>query len=316
MSDNRNIEDEYPVDNFLSCESYEVEQFLDFSNKFKNNKLTFLHLNINGCKSNFDEFNAFLSTLKYQYAIIALTETRLVENTDCNFELDGYNCINSYSKHGLKIYYLKSLKVDLLSYLNFNDCFKETLFARIKCPTLGNIIFGVVYRPHSSSIEQFNASFSSDILLKLNHADSIILTGDLNINLALTTNEVQNFTNLMLESGLFSAIDKVTRYNSLNPANSSIIDHFWCRLRFPYYTYIIKTNISDHYIISLHSDVPNGAQKATLKFRDFSIENKTNLLNDLPLLIEQLNPVITDSNTSTSFFIGWLNGIFNFLFPC
>ena len=245
--------DEFFVDNFTVGNAYELSDFYNIVNNFQSNTLKILHLNINGCRTNFNELNLFLASLPYQYAIIALTETRLTANTDFGFHLLGYKCITHYSNHGLKIYYLNSLKLNSVTDLYFNDNYKETIFVKIKCSTLGELMFGVIYRPHSCSIQEFTASFKTDILDKISPRMQLILTGDFNINLAHShAANVEDFIYTMNESNLIPSIDKFTRYNANNPTGSSIIDHFWSRIPFQYFTNIIKTNISDHYIVTLH----------------------------------------------------------------
>ena len=305
------------LDNFTSCNSYDVDDFVKLSDTVLNKNLHFLHLNINGCRSNFNEFQLFLNTLSFNYSIIALTETNLSQNTDFNFELDNYRSVNNYTKHGLKIYYLESVKVDVDSTYSFNDNFKETLFIRIKSHHLNNLLFGVLYRPHCSTIQQFIESFRDDILNKFRPLESIILTGDFNINLANSeiSADVQDFKNLMYEFNLISSINEVTRFNSFNPNNSTIIDHFWSRIPFSYSTHIIKTNISDHYTIALHSDFCNITGLVTVKFRDSSHTNIQTLCNRFPDMLQELNLQILDPNQCVSTLLGWLTGIFNYFLP-
>ena len=310
-------DDEESRDNFISCDTVELEDFIGLSDSVSNNNLNFLHLNINGCRTNFNEFQLYLNSLSFDYSIIALTETNLNDNNDFNYELPNYKSINHYSKHGLKIFYLKNLRVDIDSSFTYNDDFKETIFIRIKSHNLGELLFGTVYRPHSSTVRQFNVSFQNDILNKLNSRESIIITGDFNVNMANsdTSIEVIDFKNMMLESNLHSSIHEITRFNPFNANNSSIIDHFWSRIPFPYRTYVIKTNISDHYTIALHTDFCNKTGSVTVKFRDYSIANIDALYDRLPDLIEDFNLQILDPNQCVPSFLRWLTGIFNYFLP-
>ena len=312
-----NNDEEIYLDNFTACTSYEVDQFHDACGGFSKDGLRFLHLNINGCRTNFDEFNAFLSSLPISYAVIALTETHLNTNSDNNYEFDNYKSVIHHSKHGIKVYYAKHLNANVIPSLTFDDEYKETLFLKIKCQQLGHVMFGVVYRPHSATIDQFNNSFSTDILSHISPHDSVVLTGDFNVNLAHATlsNDIQDFINLMYESNPFPSIDKVTRYNHFNPSNSTIIDHFWSRLKLEYSTHIITTNISDHYIITLHTNISHAPETTTVKFRDFSLANKQALYDDLPGLLEHLNIDLTHPNICTPLFLEWLANVFNRYFP-
>ena len=312
-----NNDDELLIDNFIDCNSYNLDEFLTASKSFSTKGIKILHLNINGCPTNFDEFSAFLTTLSFNYAVIALTETHLTKNTDFNFELDNYRSINNYSKHGIKIFYDKTLNITPLTDLNYNDEFKETLFVKFKQKDLGILTFGVVYRSHSSTIEQFNTSFAYDVLDRIHPRDPVILTGDFNINLAIEhkSPSVQQFANIMLEHNLYPSVDKITRYNHFNPENSTIIDHFWSRNPFPYSTHVISANISDHYIIALHTDIPLLPQLVNIKFRDFSIQNIDSFCADLPELISHLNLDYNLPEECTNHFIEWIMRLFDRYFP-
>jgi hypothetical protein len=312
----RDTDYEY-TDSFIACESFELSSFIEQVSSKPWDNLRILHLNINGCRSNFSEFELFLSSLKFNYSIIALTETNLNESLDFNFELKNYKCVNHFTKHGLKIYYLNSLKIDVELNLNYNDEFKESLFIKIRNRAFGNILFGVIYRPHSASISQFNESFFEDVLCKLDKTQPVIITGDFNINLANFDGsiEVQDFHNMMYEFNMSSSIDKITRFNSINPCNSTIIDHFWSRIPFPYRTYVIETCISDHYTIALHTELSNESDKITLKFRDFSNTNIQLLLDNLPHFIEQLQLDSLNPNQCVPTLIGWLSRLFKQFFP-
>ena len=308
------------VDNFTSCESLKVDEFIASESNVDNVNLSFFHLNINGCRANFDELNAFLNSLKIKYTVIALTEINLTSDIDKSFELEGYKSLGWYSKHGIKVFYLKTLSVSIESKLNYNDNFKETFFIRIKSP-IGDLVFGTVYRPHSSTISQFTESFETDILTQMRCNERAIICGDFNINIRDNDNnhlpaESNDFVNAMTEKNFVSSINKITRVNKLNPENSSTIDHFWSRISCSYFTQAIESDISDHFIISLVTDVTNSADKVTIKFRDFSSNNIDSLCADLPALINNsLHLDLTNPNQCTPIFVNWLSRLFGIYFP-
>ncbi len=74
-------------------------------------------------------------------------------------------------------------------------------------------------------------------------ANSVLLTGDLNIDL-LNKNDAttRNLESIMKSRGLSSCIDKVTRN-----ASGTALDHTWSRLKNKSESYILLTDISDHY---------------------------------------------------------------------
>ena len=308
------------IDNFTSCKSLKVDQFIASAPNSDDNNLSFFHLNINGCRTNFDELSAFLNSFKFKYTIIALTEINLTRDIDKGFELEGYKSLGWYSKHGIKVFYLKTLNVSTEPRFNYNDITKETFFIKFKSP-IGELLFGTVYRPHSSTITQFNDSFKTDILTQLRPNERAIICGDFNINILETDNsclpaESLEFIHAMTEKNFVSSIDKITRINKLNINNSTTIDHFWSRIPCSYFTQVIESDISDHFIISLVTDVTNLSDEVTIKFRDFSSNNIDSLCADLPSLItNSLNLDLTNPNKSTSTFVNWLSRLFDIYFP-
>ena len=311
----------FSADNFTHCQSFKVNEFIDATSNFVHNSLSFLHLNINSCHSNFDELAIFLSSLRIKFTVIALTETNLTENIDRSFELEGYKSIGWYSKHGIKIFYLDFVHVSVESQHNYNDNVLETFFIKIKSLLIGDLLFGAVYRPHSATVSQFQDSFEQNIIYKLRRNERVVICGDFNINLYNIDNQnlpqdTLNFMNLMNENNFVSAIDKITPLNKVNPLNSSLIDHFWCRLPFSYSSQVIETNMSDHFTISLVTTINQSTDKVTIKFRDFSLNNGDFLQTDLPNLINNsLNLNLNNPNQCTPTFINWLSRIFNLYFP-
>ena len=102
-----------------------------------------------------------------------------------------------------------------------------------------------------------------------------ILCGDFNINLlAYNSNEIVTaFQNLLLTKNLVPSNFFVTRYNEVNPQNSTCLDHFWSNICIPYRTYTIDNSISDHYPIIFIVDSCNVNSKVEISFRDYSKEN-------------------------------------------
>ena len=311
---NRHLNDELELlDGFESCTSSTLDDFINISEAISNTQLSFLCLNINGVRSNFDELILFLNSIKHQYAIIGLLETNLTANTDFNFEIDGYKSISFHSKHGLKLYYKNHLNVRAETLYNYNDVTKETLFIRIKIRNSNDILFGLVYRTHDCTIDEFNNSISNDILTKLNVNQSVILGGDFNINLHQINNNraIYDFQSRMFELNYYQSITEVTRHNQLNALNGTIIDHFWSRIPFEYCTHVIQTSISDHYAIALHTKLNCESGMTTLKFRDFSQTNVDNFSTHFPNLIPQHDFNLIDSETSTSDFLNWFQAVMN-----
>ena len=119
-------------------------------------------LNIDGNKTNFDRRSAELAVIKHKFSVVALAET----NTDeCNKDL--YKLSNEYTPvysskienkvkgSGVALYVKNGFSFNILNELSSCDKNIETLFIKIT-NTSAPIVIGVVYRPPSGDIDEFN----------------------------------------------------------------------------------------------------------------------------------------------------------------
>lgn len=205
------------------CFSLPIGDFNETGCNFKPSDLTLLHLNIRGCRTNFDDFSSVLATMNVKFSCIALTETNIHSDIDTNYQIHGYKCENLYSKHGIKLYIKDSLSYSRLEHVTIDNEAVESLFIKINFKYHKDLIVGAIYRPHSSTIRTFNEHLNDSILTKLAANKSIIVLGDININMRnINSLPVEEFCNLMHSYNLHQGINEVTRYNSLNPANSTM----------------------------------------------------------------------------------------------
>ena len=262
----------------------------DFNTKVStlaNNSLSIYHHNIRGCRTNFELFKSFVTSLKVTFSFIALTETNLSEDTDHKYDIPGYYCINQYSTHGIKLYCLRSLQCNKLPDLCFANEFIESLYINVNHSNLNKLTIGVVYRPHSKTIANFNNYLENNVMAKFKRNNNYIITGDFNINLlAYNTNEhVKNFSNILLTKNLVPSVLCVTRPNELNLINSTCIDHFWSNICIPHRTYAMENNISDHFPIVFIVEAVSVSTNINITFRDFSNINFQKFKTDFPRLI-------------------------------
>ena len=318
MADPLILDNDETLNPFQGCSSLDVNEFIEMSEQMEKNSLSILHLNIRGCRTNFADFSATLSSLHTNFACIALTETNIITNdNDVNFNLNGYNCENLYDGHGIKLYIRQSLSYKLLETIKISNGILECLFVKISFKSSKDLIVGVVYRPHFSAIRTFNDFFEERVLSKLRPSQTIMMCGDFNINLrnAVSDASIHEFSNLMQSHNLCQGITEITRYNNMNSANSSIIDHIWTNFNRPFSTYVIQCGISDHYPIIFYTDFINVSNTTQVSFRDYSQANFERFLADFPIKWENCNLPITTSNESVAKFIDWMNSILNSFFP-
>ena len=305
------------IETFQGCTSLTTSEFSETCQHFRNNGLSILHLNIRGCRTNFLAFSSWLSVLNANFACIALTETNITEDKDVDFSIRGYKCENLYLGHGIKLYIRQNLHYKIVESLKKCNDIIECLFAKISFRFNKDIVLGVVYRPHSSTIRVFNDYFEEHVISKLRPSQTTMLCGDFNINLnnVLTDSSIEEFSNLMSSNNFCQGITEITRYNVLNPSNSSIIDHIWTNFNRPFSTYVIQCGLSDHYPIIVYTEFINSANTMRVTFRDYSQQNFDSFLNDLPTRWENSLLPLSTASESVNCFINWLNNILNLYFP-
>ena len=67
-------------------------------NEITNSKLSLLHANVRSLPRNGTALEAYLSTLKVEFNVVALTETWLNETNADVYGLTGYKAIHNYRK--------------------------------------------------------------------------------------------------------------------------------------------------------------------------------------------------------------------------
>ena len=136
--------------------------------------------------------------------------------------------------------------------LSINSVAIQSLSFEITNNESENIIFNVVYRPPYGDIyvceNYFKNIFFKDNVIRKN----FWLAGDFQINLLYfeQNKKVQNFINLMLQSGLVSTTNKLTR---IAKDTISAIDHIITNsiINSEFRTAILTADISDHFPITV-----------------------------------------------------------------
>ena len=164
-------------ENFKSHNEQKHEKSVSF-NKF---------LNIDGNASNFDSLATSLQAISLKFSAIGIAETNIDPSVQCTYQIPNYNSIYQNKMSGKKkgsglgLYIHESLtytKNDAFSILS-DDI--ETLFVNIVNNSTP-LMLGIVYRPPSGSLRNFNEIFSK-ILSSIKPSNNTIIMGDFNINL-------------------------------------------------------------------------------------------------------------------------------------
>ena len=311
-------DDDELIDSFTGCKSLNIDEFNEVCENFRPSDLTALHLNIRGCRTNFNDFVTTLSILDLPLSCFALTETNITEDIDANYKIRGFKCENQYAGHGIKLYIKDSISYNCIDTLTICNDIIECIFVKLCLKYNRDVILGAVYRPHSSSIRTFNNYLNDYVLPKLRPHQTVVILGDFNINLHNFSNDapINEFVDSMQSYNLSQCISEITRYNNnVNAINSSIIDHIWTNLNRPFTTYVLECGISDHYPIIIHSEFVNTSNLTHVTFRDYSQPNLERFLVDFPGQWYSSNLRLTNATDSVNKFIEWFNNILNLYFP-
>ena len=118
-------------------------------------------MNITSIKNKFDELSDYLTSLKYHFSIIGLTETWLSENCTNMYNICNYKLLTANRKNksggGVGMYIKEGINFRLREDLSvFHEGVLETIFIELKNnKKKESIVVGVLYRPPNSKMREF-----------------------------------------------------------------------------------------------------------------------------------------------------------------
>lgn len=236
------------IDNVELAHSVECD-ILDLSKHIQVNKssLTILNQNICSIYANFDNFLLSLPNLKFEADVLIFTECRL----NVNKPLPHLNNYQSYSTEnllnqndGVVMYVKHTIKHKV----------KEIKLVHASCLQLifqNSIILGIYRSPSNINAKGFIDSLSS-LLSTFSAKANIIITGDININIAVNEKErpreYENrvyYLHVLSLYGILSGHTLPTRLNSC-------LDHVMLRINKKHLSAdiaVLHTTITDHFTI-------------------------------------------------------------------
>ena len=203
-----------------NCQVYTTPELTKLLSKNNSRHLSSYFQNIDGNSSNFDQFALHLAAIKQKLSFIGLAETNTDIANEQLYQIDGYtSCYQSrlFLKEK-KQYKGKGSGVCLYinNLYNFNHDEKlsicteniEALFVTVtNLPE--PVTVGVIYRPPSGNLQEFNAQYSK-LLSELKGKKSYIL-GDFNVNLLHLSNDDENdFEETIFTAGFTPVISTAT----------------------------------------------------------------------------------------------------------
>ncbi|CAK1602723.1 unnamed protein product [Parnassius mnemosyne] len=208
------------------------------------NSLTVFHTNIRSVTCNFDALAILLERICIQCDVLVLTECWLSKLSVIP-EISGYTSHSSeYSNQndGVLLYIKSEIKHSISQPLLSDSSGLIVNFDNEYA------ILGMYRSPSQRNINKFCDSLDL-CLASLASVRSVVLIGDININISPNNNELNNskYLDLMAHHGFLAAHVLPTR-------NESCIDHVMLRSNRYTATYILDSFITDHAPIVFHLD--------------------------------------------------------------
>ena len=141
------------------------------------------HLNTASLSRHFDEFNALLGILSFDFSVIGISEIKFLKHSplNFNFSLDGYSVEytpTESSAGGTLLYitdqYTYTPRLDLANMMYVSREL-ESVFAEISFSQKSNFIVGCVYWHPGMSVNLFNSEFLSPLLQHVSRENKILI---------------------------------------------------------------------------------------------------------------------------------------------
>lgn len=245
-----------------------------FTNLTEN--LIIVQQNIRSLRKNFVLFILKFQSLIKKPQIVILTEIWIEDHEVPQYNIPHYNtfasCNNNYRAGGVIIYLREELTGYQVETIGMRSA--DTLWLRVKLNIDKPFCISVlaVYRLQEFSIDSFIEEFDS-LLNKIDNL-TLIVSGDLNIDLLKKNSQVDNYLIKTSSHGLFPLIEQPTRVTT---ETSTCIDHILFRRnindRITYDSGVINSDIGDHrmtYINLKHLMNPTNHVKETVSKVDIN----------------------------------------------
>ena len=287
-----------------------------------------LNYNIRSFNRNQAVFESMISSLKFPFKTIILTETWINEqNYDLCF-LKNYKAFHTYRPKdhiytisgGVSIFCLETITAEKLDTYSVCKSHIETCVVKITMNKIVTFIVGI-YRPPQGNKRDFIEELYI-ILCGLAHEPGMVaVAGDFNLNLQNVADlHTSELTSTLISRGLFPIITNPTRFPN-NNSNSlpTTLDHIWTDILKVKTCGIIDFDLTDHLPCFAVYDFPtndqNDEQKIKIESRPYSDINlqilKDNLVNtDWDSLLNY-----NDLDSCTTTFIDKINDLYIKCFP-
>ena len=245
-------------------------------------------MNIRSIKKKFDELSDYLTSLKYNFSIIGLTETWLSENCTNMYNIRNYKLLTANRKNksggGVGMYIKEGINFRLRKDLSvFHEGVLETIFVELKNnKKKESIVVGVLYRPPNSKMREFEDELEKLLSKIVKENKLFFLMGDINIDM-LKMNQVPSVDKFMCQlfsSSLYPLITKPTR---IMDRSATLIDNILTNsLDDSNLRGILITDISDHFpVFTIKRDIMAKNTQGVTQVRQIKPDYIDNLVNEL-----------------------------------
>jgi len=271
------------------CNYYTIDDFLGKNFKQKEH-FSIFHLNIHSLQFHKHDLDILLDTLKFEFDILAISETKLQRNTQPTHDINIPNYHIEHtpteaSKGGTLLYisdkFVYKPRKDLEIYESKQI---ESTFVEIIRPKSKNIIVGCIYKHHTITQKDFR-ELLSPLITKVSKEKKICyIAGDFNMNLLNLDkdSEIEKYFDLLTNNKFMPLITCPTRIGN---SSKTLIDNIF----FNQFSNDIKSGnltvgISDHtpqFALIPSSTTTVNKSKQTRKIRDFKNINCLKFNQDL-----------------------------------
>jgi exonuclease III len=193
---------------------------------------SFFHSNIRSLPKDIDLLNDMIYSVSHKPDILAVTETRLNDNTIDNVDIHGYTFYHTDSPTkagGAEIYVRNNLKTMARPDINFSMQLVESCWVEIESSNFGhnvnkNIIIGCIYRHPKANIEKYTDELD-ELLKHLNQRKyQVVLLGDVNIDFLNSHQPTERYLDMLYENNFIPVITKPTW---ITDHTKTLIDHIY-----------------------------------------------------------------------------------------
>ena len=282
-----------------------------FYDASKQKGFSIFHCNIRSLEKNKALLHDILSTVKSVPDIIAISETKINENTSANLNIPGYAFVNVNSKTragGVGMYVSNELEFSRRNDLDISDDGIESCWIELARTAQKNVVIGCVYRHPKGNRELFHNILKKQLEQLNTKGHEVLVVGDLNENLLKYNEDKQTseYLDMLLTLGFMPIITKPTR---ITDHTATLIDHIYTNMPEKLMkSGLCLADISDHLPIfcTIANTLPTNNEPRF--FRDFRHFNEDAYHQDL-LAVDFKTLISNDVNESISTILDNLRAI-------